>query len=75
MTLKEKYAEAKPVAVMGLSNWGGLEILDINSEEAVACFNYGNGRKSIRRHKVYDGDRPYIRKYGTKYYLDEMISM
>ena len=78
MTLAEKYAETKPVAVMGLSNWGGLEILDIiSSEEVIACFNYGSGRKSIRKHKVYDGDKhgdkPYIRKFGTRYYLDDMM--
>lgn len=78
MTLKQKYEEAKPIATFSLCNFGGLAILDIIhgiDDYAVACFNYGNGNKEIRRHKILTSPsgRPYIRKGGTRYYFDQMI--
>lgn len=78
MTLKQQYAEAKPIASFGLCNFGGLAILDIIygiNDYAVACFNYGDGNKEIRRHKIMttSSGRDYIRKGGRRYYFDKMI--
>ena len=71
----KQYENTKPVGVLPLSNWGGLEILERNCEEAVACFNFGHGREMIRRHKIiYTANgRAYIRKAGRRYYFDMMI--
>ena len=76
--LYKKYAETKPIATICLSNWGGIEILAIEygiADYIIACFNFGTGRQQIRRHKVCTAPsgRLYIRKQGTRYYLDEMM--
>ena len=72
-----KYATAKAVAVLPLSNWGGLEILETEytGEPILACFNYGSGRKNFHFHNVHrtESGRYYIRKLGTRYYLDQMM--
>ena len=78
MPLYKKYADTKPIRVMALCNWGGLEILDIEygiDDYVIACFNYGNGRLEIRRHKVMytPAGRVYIRKHGVRYYYDQML--
>lgn len=75
--LYRKYADAPAVGALPLSNWGGLEILDldINEEAIVACFNFGNGREMIRRHRIIytSAGRAYIRKAGRRYYLDNIM--
>lgn len=75
--LYKKYANTKPLGVLPLSNWGGLEILDINCESAVACFNWGTGRQMIKRHTITycSNGRAYIRKQGKRYYFDEILSL
>ena len=74
MTLEDKYKGKPPIGVMTLCNFGGLEILDINCEEAIACFNFGNGREMVKRHKItYTAQgKAYIRKMGRRYYLDQI---
>lgn len=77
MPLYKKYADTMPIMVLGLSNWGGLEILDIEhgiDDYAIACFNWGTGRQQIRRHKIMHtpSGRAYIRKQDTRYYFDLM---
>ena len=74
----KKYAETEPKGVHPISNWGGLEILEFEDgmiTYAIACFNFGNGRKGIRRHEIrYDNNgRAYFNKCGVRYYLDEFI--
>jgi len=40
--LYKKYESTAPIATMGLSNWGGLEILAIEADEyVIASFNFG----------------------------------
>ena len=75
MTLAKEYENTKAVGYLTLCNFGGLEILDINCEEAVACFNFGNSREMIRKHKIIytSSGRAFIRKMGRKYYLGEIM--
>lgn len=78
MPLYKKYADTEPIGVITLCNWGGLEILDIEygiDDYVIACFNYGNSRLEIRRHKVMytPAGRAYIRKHGVRYYYDQML--
>lgn len=74
MSLREKYANAKPIATRPLSAWGGLVILDVDGDTAVAAFEFGTGFQNIRRHKIQTtpGGRSYIWKGRTRYYLDEI---
>ena len=64
----------KPVGTIHLCNWGGLEVLSINNEEVVACFNFGNGREMFNTHKIIytSSGRAYFRKQGKRYYLDQI---
>lgn len=78
MTLAQKYTEISAIGYYSLSNWGGLEILDIIydiNDKLVTCFNFGNGREMIRQNTIYTtaAGRSYIRKAGMRFYLDEII--
>ena len=79
MTLCKRYADSKAIGVFPMSNWGGLEVLDIVDKDGhvalVACFNWGTGRQHIRRHKVFytQSGRDYIRKNGQRFYLDNIM--
>lgn len=75
--LYKVYGDVNPVAVLGLSNHGGIEILGIEhgiEDKVIACFNFGT-RQQIRRHtiNVTPAGRFYIRKQGVRYYLDEFM--
>jgi hypothetical protein len=76
MTLKERYRDAAPVGLYPMSNFGGLAILDIISDETAVCaWHCGDGYESIRRHQIfytYTG-RAYIRKAGRRYYFDQIM--
>lgn len=77
MNKYQEYFTKKAVGVLPLSNWGGLEILDILcgiEDEVIACFNWGDDRQMIRRHKIYytSSGRAYFRKMDRRYYLDEI---
>ena len=75
MILKHYYKNAVPIGTYPLCNFGGLAILAIEGEQAVAAFNFGDGYKQIRRHTIfytYTG-RAYIRKNGRRYYFDQII--
>ena len=77
MTLKEKYKNADPVGVYVMNNFGGLVILDMDSEQATAAYHFGEKYENIRRHKIhytYTG-RAYIRKSGRRYYFDQIMRM
>lgn len=78
MTLKKLYENKKAIGTHAMCNFGGLEILDIIygvDDKVVACFNNGCGRTDIRTHKIQytTGGRPYIRKYGVRYYFDDIM--
>jgi len=78
MTLYKAYAETAAIGYYSMSNFGGLEILDVEygiNDRLITCFNWGTGRQMIRRNTIYttrDG-RQYIRKAGRRFYLDEMM--
>ena len=76
--LYKKYADTKAIGVCPLSNFGGVELLDIINgwdDYAVACFNFGTGRQKIRRYKIQWTDSrnsvPYIKKEGVRYYIND----
>lgn len=77
--LYKQYENTKPIGVYCMSNWGGLEVLDVtekNGEQAlVACYNWGTGRQHIARHiiRYTTTDRAYIRKGNFRFYLDEIM--
>lgn len=75
MTLKERYKNAAPVGVQTLCNFGGLAILELDNEKAIAAYNFGNGYEQIRRHNIYYTftGRAYIRKNGRRYYFDQTM--
>ena len=68
-----------PIGTIGICNFGGIEILATGWDDdnyVVACYNFGEGRTEIRRHKIQqyvDSGRFYFRKGGTRYYLDEIF--
>ena len=77
--LYKQYANTTPIGIYGMSNWGGLEILDIQygiDDYAIASFNFGT-RQDIRRHKIQTAPsgRLFIRKQGTRFYLDEVMKI
>ena len=73
--LYKKYAYTKPIGTIALSNYGGLEILDIFPKTAeaycVTAWNFGN-RYCVRKNRVYFSrtGRPYVRKGNMTFYLD-----
>lgn len=72
--LERMYMDSKAVGYAPITNWGGLEVLALEDEHIVACFNYGT-RNRIRRHKIQytRSGRPFITKMGNRYYLDEIM--
>lgn len=85
--LYRQYADTKPVAVYPMSNWGGVEILEIDGIEkngkkaVIAAYNFGS-RQKIARHTIFwqmppvdkPGDvRAYIRKGNRRIYFDECM--
>ena len=72
----KKYAEAKVIGVLPLCNFGGLEILETEYTcgPLLACFNFGE-RQHFHFHNVHTSQsgRMYIRKLGTRYYLDQIM--
>lgn len=73
-----EYMNRRPSAVLPLSNFGGLAILDTLSEYGetfiVAAWDFGTGYKNIHRHKVQEttSGRFFIRKGNRRFYLDQM---
>lgn len=75
MTLKEKFQNADPIGIYPICNYGGLAILSVDDEKAVAAYNFGEGNKQIRTHKIYYTftGRAYIRKNRQRYYFDQIM--
>lgn len=74
--LYKQYATSKPIGVYPVSNWGGLEILDIldGGDTAVAAWNFGTRQKIKRYHIKYTNNgRAYIRKEGRRFYVDQIL--
>ena len=78
MALYKEYAAAPAIGYFTMSNFGDIELLDIEygiEDKVIACFNFGTGRQQIRRHKIcsLESGRQYIRKQGVRYYLDQFM--
>lgn len=76
--LYEQYKNVTPIGTYTISNWDGLEILDIQygiEDYVIASFNFSGVRQMIRRHKICytTAGRAYIRKQGIRFYLDEIM--
>lgn len=66
------------IATMTLSNFGEIVILDINDEEVVSGFDYGEGLQAKRKTKLfynYSKDYCYFVRYGVKYRLDNFMKV
>ena len=78
-TLSKQYESRRPLAVLPLSNFGGLAVLDIINEcgdtVIVAAWNFGRGYENTRRHTVKEttSGRSFIRKGNHRFYLDQMV--
>lgn len=78
MALYKQYEKTPAIGAYPMSNWGGLEILDILygiDDRVIACFNLGTGRQQIRHHKICytPAGRAYFWKNRTRFYLDEIM--
>lgn len=76
-TLHEYVNNNAPSAYLGLTNWFGLAVwaVDGSGDECIAAWSQGNGYGGAHRHVInYSGaGRPYIKKGGSRYYLDNFI--
>lgn len=72
--LNDVASYAKPV---GIKKFGGIEIMDINSDYVVSCENYGNGRIRWAKAQInYSrGGRPYFNRNRQREYLDEYMKV
>ena len=71
----EQYKDKTPIAVYPVSNWGGVEILDIEhgiNDYAICRFNFGEPETKLHKVKVNYGPRStYIVVDGTNICLTE----
>ena len=78
-TLSKQYESRRPLAVLPLSNFGGIAVLDVINEcggtVIVAAWNFGRGYENTRRHTVKEttSGRSFIRKGNRRFYLDQMV--
>ena len=74
--LYKQVEKTRPDAVMGITNCFGLAVFSVNSDGCIAAFSGMDGRYyNARRHTIHysTAGRPYIRKGGTRWYLDNFI--
>lgn len=70
----ELYTNKQPIGGLCLSNWGGLEVLDINSEYIVYRFNYGGEPEQPRRARLYYGVKDTSFRSGrSTYHLSDIM--
>ena len=83
-SLADDYAGKKPIAVLPLNNYGGLEILDILygiDDSVIVRDQSGEVTECMIEYFDYDlddedeADRAYFELYGEKYYLDEFMKV
>ena len=72
------YKDKKPVAVYPMSNWGGIEILDIEhgiDEYVIARFNFGTVEEKLHRIKIEYNKHgvPYFIMSGNRVRLDDCM--
>ena len=74
----EYYRNKKPIAVFPMSNWGGIEILDIRydtEDYIIARYNFGEPEDTIHNVKVRhtNAGTPYFRIGDDYIRLDECL--
>lgn len=76
---RQMYVDKKPIAVYGISNWGGLEILDIEygvDDYVISRFNFGEPEEVIHKTKInYNSNHPTFRVGRYLIRLDECMSV
>lgn len=70
----------KYIAVLNLSAFNGIGIIDIEYgiEDYCICESFSPNEKKKSKNKIYidiKSDRKYIRKNGSRYYLDEFMKI
>ena len=73
---QEKYKNARPMGVICLSNWGGIEILDIEhgiDDHVIWRENYGEPKKAHRSKIDYKPERPCFRAGRMTVHFDEVM--
>ena len=74
--LYKQYEKTEPIGVYCMSNFGGIEVLDIidGGDSIIAAYNFGT-RYCIRRHKLLYSNtgRPFFRKGQYRVYMDEVM--
>ena len=65
-----------PVGVMGITNCFGIAIFKIEGDECIAAFSNMSGYSNAHRHIIHysTAGRPYIRKGGYRWYLDNFMA-
>lgn len=71
--------ENAPRAVKGLSNWFGIAVWTVAGcgDECIAAWNSGDSYTGAHRHAIHSSPagRLYIKKGGSRYYLDEFMAI
>lgn len=72
--------ESKYIAVLNLSAFNGIGIIDIEYgvEDYCICESFSPNEKKKTKNKIYvdvKSDRKYIRKNGCRYYIDEFMKI
>ena len=67
--------ETAPAGVLALSNCFGLAVFDISGDECIAAWIHGSSCSGAHRHAINysTAGRPFIKKGGARYYLDNFI--
>lgn len=66
----------KPIAVMTMTNYGGFEIFDIDSDCVIVGENYGDGTFGVRSHSLYPlKDDYYFVRNGKRYRLSNFMKV
>lgn len=72
---KIKGGDIRPIGVLGLGNYGGLVIYEINANTCVSAFDFGDGVTGIRETSIHYtlSGRAYIIRHQKAYYFDEIM--
>lgn len=72
------YENKQPIAFLGLSNWGGIEVLDVFDELLIYRLNFSSDKPmKVRQAMIYHnmaGDA-YCKIQGSRTYLSTMMKV
>ena len=68
-------SETRPEGVLAVSNCFGLAVFAVSCDECIAAWHNGSEYSGAHRHAVHysTAGRPYIKKGGRRWYLDEFM--